>query len=571
MANVEIDQNSRQTLGAISYADGKTIIPLYADPNSHRLLTLGLGGLVVGGATPTQISGGSGSTNFLYDNNGVLAEGLPTATITIGSAVSGGTASQLLATDGSTNLQNLAVATYPSLTEISYVKGVTSAIQTQLNGKTPTITATTTIYVNGTTGNDSTGTGSIALPFKTVSKAITIGNALSAAYAIFLAPNTYTDAAQTISQPVIIYGNGSTYTVATTGLTLSNAFSIYDLTINGSLVQGDTSLFDFTYLANTTINGNITCNGYLYTSNLNQFGNGSNTTFTVNAGAFVLLTNTTLGAQSAGYYTRVVNSGSLFLSFVDVFASDNSNYALTSTGSSKLTLNASLILNAGTGGGINCSNGATIGNPNEITSTEVFVNGTTNAITCSTAISFVDMVKCFNSNDGSVVLPTGSAISNCYFGAVGIIGATSGATILQSSAVASGTLTFPATTDTLIARATTDTLTNKRVTKRVLTTNAPGATPTTNTDNVDIQTFTGLATAITSMTTNLSGTPVDGDKLEFRFLDNGTAQGITWGTSFVSSGTITLPATTVISTLLRVGFEYQTTNSVNKWVCIATA
>jgi hypothetical protein len=123
---------------------------------------------------------------------------------------------------------------------------------------------------------------------------------------------------------------------------------------------------------------------------------------------------------------------------------------------------------------------------------------------------------------------------------------------------------FVGTTDT-------QTLTNKRVTKRVLTSNAPGATPTTNTDNVDIQTFTGLATAITSMTTNLSGTPVDGDKLEFRFLDNGTAQGITWGASFVSSGTVTLPATTVISTLLRVGFEYQTTNSVNKWVCIATA
>lgn len=42
------------------------------------------------------------------------------------------TASQLLATDGSKNLQSLAVATYPSLTELSYVKGATSAIQTQI-------------------------------------------------------------------------------------------------------------------------------------------------------------------------------------------------------------------------------------------------------------------------------------------------------------------------------------------------------------------------------------------------------------------------------------------------------
>lgn len=45
------------------------------------------------------------------------------------------TASQLTATDASKNFQSLDTATYPSLTEISYVKGVTSAIQTQLNAK----------------------------------------------------------------------------------------------------------------------------------------------------------------------------------------------------------------------------------------------------------------------------------------------------------------------------------------------------------------------------------------------------------------------------------------------------
>jgi hypothetical protein len=37
-------------------------------------------------------------------------------------------------------LASLPVATYPSLTELSYVKGVTSAIQTQINGKQATIT-----------------------------------------------------------------------------------------------------------------------------------------------------------------------------------------------------------------------------------------------------------------------------------------------------------------------------------------------------------------------------------------------------------------------------------------------
>jgi hypothetical protein len=56
------------------------------------------------------------------------------------------TASQVLALDGSGNVQSLAVATYPSLTELSYVKGVTSAIQTQIGSKQATITgAATTI------------------------------------------------------------------------------------------------------------------------------------------------------------------------------------------------------------------------------------------------------------------------------------------------------------------------------------------------------------------------------------------------------------------------------------------
>ena len=112
----------------------------------------------------------------------------------------------------------------------------------------------------------------------------------------------------------------------------------------------------------------------------------------------------------------------------------------------------------------------------------------------------------------------------------------------------------------------TQTMTNKRVTRRLTTTNAPGATPTTNSDNVDIMNFTGLSTAITSMTTNLSGTPVDGDLLEFRFTDNGTARAITWGASF-SATTVALPTTTVISTMLRVLFEY----NGSTWACIATA
>jgi len=50
--------------------------------------------------------------------------------------VSGATASTIAHFDGTKNIESLPLATYPSLTELSYVKGVTSAIQTQLDNAT---------------------------------------------------------------------------------------------------------------------------------------------------------------------------------------------------------------------------------------------------------------------------------------------------------------------------------------------------------------------------------------------------------------------------------------------------
>jgi len=95
---------------------------------------------------------------------------------------------------------------------------------------------------------------------------------------------------------------------------------------------------------------------------------------------------------------------------------------------------------------------------------------------------------------------------------------------------------------------------------------ASSATPTINTDKYDCYSVTALATAITSMTTNLSGTPLNFQKLLIRIKDNGTARAITWGASF-ASGIVTLPATTVISKTLTVLLIY---NSVSgKWVCQA--
>jgi hypothetical protein len=97
-------------------------------------------------------------------------------------------------------------------------------------------------------------------------------------------------------------------------------------------------------------------------------------------------------------------------------------------------------------------------------------------------------------------------------------------------------------------------------------TTTSSATPTINTDNVDFYSLTAQAEAITSFTTNLSGTPSEGQTL-WIVITGTAARAITWGASFESS-TVTLPTTTVTTARLDVGFVWNTVTS--KWRCIAT-
>ena len=84
----------------------------------------------------------SGSNTGDQDLSTLAPKASPTLTGTLTTPaiiVSSETASTIASFDASKNVKSLDTATYPSLTELSYGKGVTSAIQTQLNNKQYTL------------------------------------------------------------------------------------------------------------------------------------------------------------------------------------------------------------------------------------------------------------------------------------------------------------------------------------------------------------------------------------------------------------------------------------------------
>ena len=118
-------------------------------------------------------------------------------------------------------------------------------------------------------------------------------------------------------------------------------------------------------------------------------------------------------------------------------------------------------------------------------------------------------------------------------------------------------------TATGLVVAATAAITSARINPRVSTSSST-ASITPDIQANDQYNVTALATSLTINAP--TGTPVDGNKLLFRILDNGTPQSLSWNATYTAIGTA-LPSTTTANKTTYVGCIYNANNT--RWDVIA--
>ena len=108
-----------------------------------------------------------------------------------------------------------------------------------------------------------------------------------------------------------------------------------------------------------------------------------------------------------------------------------------------------------------------------------------------------------------------------------------------------------------------ETLTNKRIDPRV-SSSASASSVTPDISAYDVYAFTALAATL-GINAPI-GTPVDGDKLIFRILDNGTTRTLNWNGTYTAIG-VTLPTATTANKTSYIGCIYNANNT--RWDVIA--
>jgi len=541
IASTYVGQTSITTLGTITTGvwSGTAIAlnKITALTASRAVVSDGSGFLSAATTTATEIGYVNGVTSAIQTQLNAKA---PSTSPTFATSITGSylTAFEILITDGSKNIVSASVVTYPSLTELSYLKGVTSSVQTQLNAK---------------------GAGDIVGPASSTDNAIarfdsTTGKLIqdSAATIVdatgqFLSGNgtnslpTYSFTSSTNSG--LYHDSGSTgVSIAYAGVrkvlfqasltTLTNSTAVGGA--NGSaLIQGN---------ANSATNPSYSFTG---DTNTGLFSSAADTLdFATGGTSRMTLTTTGLtsavpiitGAGSVGSPSFSVGTGGLYSGGAGILSFSNGTSGISWDG--------------------------TMFYPN--TTTTRNLGGASNIWN----IGYITTIELGNASD-----TTFSRVS------AGVAAIEGNNIVVNTSSPTLGTITTTGNielgnaSDTTLSRSAAGTLAVEGI--RVKTTTPlvlSAASYTTDTgtslnmDNLDMFIVTAQAGAL--LFNAPGGTLVQGRTLVIRIKDNGTARALTWNAVFRAMGTA-LPSTTVLGKTLYLGFFYNSTDT--KWDLVASA
>jgi hypothetical protein len=621
MANASKDQNSVSSIIGVSSVDGKTPVKVYADPTTHRLLVdlPGSSGIVIDSTT---ITGGSDTNILYDKNGvvgeytitgtgtvvamqtsptftGIILDGTSTGSLTHNGTIeyldpnmrfslpstesytwynqgrgtnllmkmdgSTGllnlpalTASEIVATDSSENLVSLSTSTYPSLTELSYVKGVTSAIQTQIDAKgTGTVTAVSVASANGFAGSSSGG----ATPALTLTTTITgvlkgNGTAISAATA------------------------GSDYAVGSTGLSggqtiAGGTLTTQNLTLRANAADTTTGAVAITTstASTTTTTGALTVAGGLgvagainalsvTATGVMQSGANSGT------GGQLTLNGSTSGSVALKV-SATAGTGTVFQLPAD---NGTNNYVLKTDGSGVTSWVAQ------SGGGITIgtttitsgSNTKVLYDNSGVVG-EYTISGSGN-VAMTTSPSFttptLGVASATTINKVTITAPaTGSTLTIADGKTL-----TASNTMTLAAGADSQTWTFPSTSDTVACLGTAQTFTATQTQKAIIFTNnaiaASGNAATVPiTYRLNTVTNNSAATLTITMTTTSA---TDGQMTIVRVLDASAAsQTLAWVNT--ENSTVAVPTTTNGSTTLFLTVGFMFNGGTSLWRCISVA
>ncbi len=622
MAEASRDENFVPTLLAVSNVDGVTPVTLYADPVTHRLLTSGGGG----GGTGTVTSVSVVTANGLA---GTVATATTTPAITLRTTITGllkGNGTAISAASSGTDYVAPGAITTSGLTmATARILGRTTAS----TGAVEEITIGSGLSLSAGTLSATGGTGDVVGPASSTDNALarfdsTTGKLLQdgTVTASDVAAGAVTVA--TIGNNDLILKTGNATSGSITIFDGANANIVIDPDGTGNVqINGDLEVAaDLLAGSLNSLDGN----NFITVAN----GTGGNITFSPGTATGLVLTEKTMTPSSsdgAALGTTSSMWSDLFLASGAVINFNNGNISLTHS-AGVLTLSdqnpgatgptfeiyqdsvspavsdvVGTLLFSGKDSAANKQNYAqqfvTITDPTSASEDATITWGVVVAGTMTSELVLTNTALTPFTNDGIALGSTSLSYADLFLASGGVINFANGNATLThstglltsnvpfsigtSNALTAGTIELGAASDTTISRSSagviavegvvipsissTNTLTNKRVTPRVTSITSNSATPTINTDNCDYVNLTSQTNNITSMTTNLSGTPTDGQMLRISMTASSGTPTVTWGASFEDS-TVTAP-TALSTTRVDVGFVWNTATS--KWRCVAKA